>query len=443
MYLIKNMKKLILIFILAFNLTSAFAVTKSDAEANPKDAELNRTYAIEMLAKGDYAEALAGIERTIIAKPTDIPARFFRAKVLVILGRGEEVKDELEFITTLKLAPSDIDEAKKLLDEIEFASRTFSGSISIQYGFGYTDNANSWSKTGMRTDTVPLKSLYSEDKKDDTTYNGAAIFSGKNILNDDRTLSLKFTLGKTLNEAMDSYEKDMKVTLGSVGLDYESKNGLLLGLKTGYTEIDRNNEAVNSSGETESLYTDITSRKHSLEIGKKYDSGAKVSLIYSETDDDHKLGTSPNNSDANITGVELKTFYPLTDSSVLSASIYRKESRADLTTDAAKRSSNKDTTGISMKLLQVLAKGHLMTYGYSRSETDFLNQDIPSTSTKRADESSVYSLSYRIDGDKLWDPIKDWKVTFGFKHSDSDSNLKASQVESNSASVLISRVFTF
>ena len=434
----KNLQ--ILLFLVCFY-SSAFAVTKSEAEANPKDAELNRSYAIAMLAEGNFPEALAGIERTIIAKPTDIPARFFRAKVLVLLGRGDEVKDELQFMTTLKLAPTDINEAKKLLDEIEFASRTFSGSISVQLGLGYTDNANSWSKTGMRTDTIPLESLYTEHKQDDVTYKGAVIFSGKTVLSDDRTVSLKYTAGGTLNEATDSYEKDMKVKLGSLGLEYVSKDGLLLGIKAGLTKIDRNNEAVNTDGDTETLYTDITSKKYSFEVGKKYDSGTKVSFILSDANDDHEKGTSPNNSDANIRGYELKTFAPISDTSVLSASVYLKESRADLSTDAAKRSSNKDTTGISLKLLHVLAPGHLMTYGYARSETDFLNQDVPSTTTKRADESNIYSLSYRVDGDKVWAAAEDWKFTLGATHSDADSNLKAAQVESNSVSITASRVF--
>lgn len=422
--------------------SSCFAVTKQEAEASPSDGELNRSYAIEMLAEGNLTEALSGIERTIIAKPTDIPARFFRAKVLVLLGRGDEVKDELQFITTLKLAPSDLDEAKKLLDEIDRAGRTFSGTVSVQAGLGYTDNANSWSKTGLQYGSVALTSLYNEDKKSDTTYKGAVIFSGKNTLNDSKTLALKYTAGGTTNQALDSFEKDMKVTLGNIGLTYESKGGLILGLTGGVTRIDRNNKVTPETGAGEqTLFTDMTSTKYSFEIGKKYNGGSKASYIYSDTTDDHKRGASPDNSDSNTTGHELRVFTPVSQSALLSGSIYTKESRADLSTDAAKRTSNKDISGYSLKLFHILAPGHLMTYGYTHSETDFLTQEVPSTSTKRADEASSLSVSYRIDGDKLWSAAEGWKVSFGIRKTDSDSNYKAAAVESNSFDITLSKVF--
>ena len=436
------MRKLLSAALLLAATSPVFAVTQQDAEANPSDGELNRDYAIEMLAEGNLSQALAGIERAIIALPTDIPARFFRAKVLVLLGRGNEIKDELQFITTLKLAPSDLDEAKKLLSEIERAGRTFSGSVSVQAGIGYTDNANSWSKTGLQYGNVPLTSLYNDDKKADKTYKGAVIFSGKNTLNDSRTLALKYTAGGTTNQALDSFEKDMRVTLGSLGLEYESKDGLILGLKAGVTRIDRNNEVTpETTGVEETLFTDINSTKYSVEIGKKYDGGTKVSYIYSDTTDDHKRGASPNNSDSQIAGHEIRLFTPVSQSALLSASMYKKASRADLSTDAAKRTSNKDTTGYSLKLFHILAPGHLMTYGYTSSETDFLTQNVPSTTTKRADEANSWSVSYRIDGDKLWAPAKDWKISFGASRSDSDSNLEAAAVESTTYDITASKVF--
>ena len=82
-----------------------------------------------------------------------------------------------------------------------------------------------------------------------------------------------------------------------------------------------------------------------------------------------------------------------------------------------------------------------MTYGYTSSETDFLTQNVPSTTTKRADEASSLSVSYRIDGDKLWAPAKDWKISFGVSRSDSDSNYKAAAVEATSYDITASRVF--
>ena len=413
----------------------AVAVTKSEAEAASSDAELNRTYAIEQLSSGNLEEALLGIERTIIAKPTDIPARFFRAKVLVLLGRGEEVKDELQFITTLKLAPTDLAEAEKLLAEIEKASRSFTGSVSVQMGLGYNDNANSYSKTGLRYGTTPLSTVYPQDKKiADTISQGAVIFSGKSTLNQSKTLALKYTAGRTMSNAADTHEKDMGVTLGSFGVEYGFGSGWFIGTKIGSTKVDRTN-TVNGGD----FATDISTTKYTFEIGKTLESGAKVTYLYSDSSDDHSGTTTAKRLDTSAKQHELRLSSPLSSSMLLSASVSSKETLADDRT--YKDNYDKDTTAYSLNLYQFLAPGHLMTYGYSNSSSDYDSYTIPTDGGIRSDESSVLSVKYRIDGDKLFDALSGWKVTFGVKRSDTDSNLKSSQVESNAFDVTVSRVF--
>ena len=48
-----------------------------EAEAQPDNVDLNRTFAQEQFAAGNLADALVGIERVIIASPLDLSARFF------------------------------------------------------------------------------------------------------------------------------------------------------------------------------------------------------------------------------------------------------------------------------------------------------------------------------------------------------------------------------
>ena len=57
-------------------------------------------------------EALRKIVQVIIARPADLAARFFRSQILVSLGRGEEVRQELELMTTLNIPQADKDKAK-------------------------------------------------------------------------------------------------------------------------------------------------------------------------------------------------------------------------------------------------------------------------------------------------------------------------------------------
>ena len=413
----------------------ALAVTKQEAESDPSNPELNRTYAIEMLAKGDLSEALSGIERTIIAAPTDIPARFFRAKVLVLLGRGDEVKDELEFITTLKLAPGDIDEAKKLLAEIEKAQRSFSGSVTVQLGVGYNDNANGYSKTGLSHGTTPMTTVYSVDKKHaDTITNGAVIFSGQSTLNESKSLALKYVAGKTISNGADTHEKDMGVTLGNIALRYTSNSGLYTEGKVGITDVDRTNKVDGAD-----FASDISTTKYSLEFGKTFAGGTKVSYHLSDSSDENSGYDTAKRADTSSTQHDLRLSAPLGQSALLSASAYVKDTEADDRT--YKDNYDKETTGYGLNVYHFLAPGHLMIYGYSSSSTDFDSYTVPTDGGIRSDESTTLSLKYRIDGDKFFSGAKDWKLTFGASQRDSDSNYKRSASEVNTFDMTLSRVY--
>lgn len=421
-------------FILASQISYA-AVSQSEAESNPSNAELNRTYAIEMLASGNLDQALAGIERTIIAKPTDIPARFFRAKILVLLGRGDEVKDELQFITTLKLAPQDLVEAEKLLAEIEAASRSFSGSVSVQMGVGFNDNANSYSKSGYRYGTRRLTTVYPEDKKhSDLITQGAVIFSGQNDLNSSKTLAVKYVAGKTISNGSDTHEKDMGVTLGNVGLRYTMKNEVYLETKAGVTRISRTNK-VNGGD----FATDIATNKYSFEIGKTLAKGARISYLYSNISDNHSRTDTADNQDSSSTQHDIRISAPISSSTLISASGYYKTTEAD--NRDYKDNYDKDVTGLAVNLYQFLAPGHLMTYGYSKTSSDYVSYSIPEDGGIRSDETSVVSIKYRLDAEKLISSATGWKLAFGVKRSETDSNLKSSQVESNSFDITLSKVF--
>ena len=92
------MKKFLLGAVIAISsLNVASAVTEQEALASPDDVELNRTFAQEQFAQGNYQKALEGIERVIIAKPLDLSARFFRINLMVVLNRGRS-RDELQTI---------------------------------------------------------------------------------------------------------------------------------------------------------------------------------------------------------------------------------------------------------------------------------------------------------------------------------------------------------
>ena len=76
----------------------SFAQTSA---ATTQNIEANRAAAQKLLADGMLNEALQRIEQVIIAAPRDLSARFFRSQILVSLGRGQEVCQEVELMASL------------------------------------------------------------------------------------------------------------------------------------------------------------------------------------------------------------------------------------------------------------------------------------------------------------------------------------------------------
>ena len=418
--------------VLYFN--AALAITLSEAEANPKDSELNRKFAIERFAENDLEPALAAIERVIIVKPTDISARFFRAKILVLLNRGNEVKDELELITTLKLPKKDIQAANKLLDEIEKWNRKFNGSRTVLFGFGFTDNANNWSDSGKANPTVNLASLYDENKKySDFFGNATLMVNGQYALDSRKRFNIDLSGGVTAKTLADTVEQESKVFFGKVGLSWENSSQLKIHSAYGKTKLDR----VNRYNDT-NVNSDILISTWELGIKKKFSGGKSIGYTYSDTFNDHSGIDTAYKSDANAVKHKIDASAPISKSIFFSGNLSSTKNEADLRTAAAIKSSDKDTTAYSASLFKIMENGDTLILGYSASTTDFGTQTVTDGS-KRADSNSTYKVGYRIPADKLFASLGGWKLGFEYKLSDSSSNLEAAELTSNTVSFSLSK----
>ena len=89
-----------------------------------------RSAAQSALANGDRVEALRRIEIVVRAIPDDLSARFFRAQLLVAMGRGAEIRDEIELMTMLNLPNAERQKARKLLAKIDSEGKCLSGKIT-------------------------------------------------------------------------------------------------------------------------------------------------------------------------------------------------------------------------------------------------------------------------------------------------------------------------
>ena len=89
-------------------------VTWPNLMADPDNAELNRQFVSERLTEGDLPAALSAVERLIILRPTDIPARILRAEILVNLANDTLAKGELDALAKLPLRPEQTERIKRL-----------------------------------------------------------------------------------------------------------------------------------------------------------------------------------------------------------------------------------------------------------------------------------------------------------------------------------------
>ena len=82
-----NTKSFFMFLLMSLVLVSAPSFAQNIG-SDQSSIEVNRAAAQKLLADGQANAALRRIEQVIIAAPRDLSARFFRAQILVGLGRG-------------------------------------------------------------------------------------------------------------------------------------------------------------------------------------------------------------------------------------------------------------------------------------------------------------------------------------------------------------------
>jgi Flp pilus assembly protein TadD len=119
-----NMKSFFMFIVMSLAVVSAPGLAQTNASTDAS-IEVNRAAAQQLLADGQPNAALRRIEQVIIAAPRDLSARFFRAQILVSLDRGDEVREELLLMSSLKLSTDDQAKAAALLAQIDGGGSIF------------------------------------------------------------------------------------------------------------------------------------------------------------------------------------------------------------------------------------------------------------------------------------------------------------------------------
>ena len=167
-----------------FMLTSIFICLAKlgHAQQSLSDAEIQslRNEAQQHVQQKQFDAALDRMTQVVIARPTDLSARFFRAQILTSLGRGAEIASELHLMTTLDIPKADKQKARQLLAAIKMRDRRFTANITFKAGIGYGNNINSWPKGGQVTSKTGIDAAMPDpiyrkyDKKSDTIRSGSA-----------------------------------------------------------------------------------------------------------------------------------------------------------------------------------------------------------------------------------------------------------------------------
>lgn len=417
---------------------SAFAQT----EISEEQVQEKRTNAQTAFSEGRADDALSLIEQVIIAKPTDLSARFFRAQILVSLNRGSEIRNELVLMSKLNLPADDIKRAKNLIAAIDKSESRLSGIARISAGLGYTDNANSWPKNGSYTYDSGLvvdlpDPVYEKSKKQsDTLKQGSLSIYGKYEITEARDLVANFNFSASIDDASTTVNRDKKSYTAGTGLEYTFSSDTTLKAGISTSSIDR----VNFHNDT-NVSTDLDQTTYTYNVDQKFGTISTGLRHVVSTTDASKL-TTADQSDATKTTNSIYLGSPLMSSMYVRGTLSAAESRTDNNKDlaASRKKTDKDINSASLIVVKVLPYQQRLVASASVSETKYKTA-VVGPNIARKDTTNSLTLKYSIQGEELLDMLTGYELGSSLSMSSTSSNQESSKVQSNTLMFTISRRF--
>ena len=418
-------------------------ITEEQALADPA---LDRSFAQEQFAEGNFEKALSAIERVIIESPLDLSARFFRINLMVVLNRGAEVRDELETILSLSLPEADLQRARDLLQTIDRKNAKFNGRVAFRTGIEFDDNVNSWSN--LEQDLSGVISERSDDKLgetsqlDDIALQTSLSFSGSYALSADKTTLAKFSLFGQFKPYQDTKYKKATTTSASLILS-QRVDSLTAEIGASFAKVDKVNYTNDVDGVRTTLNTN--SAITSSFVNLNYRLNPKVTLNYRYTDGEQdNSGFDEGAADAfdiDTSSHAATVLIPLANKMLAQLGYTYSEARNVDQRDgasAARKNTDSDTDTVSVALFKTLANSDSIIWRskYGTSETLY----TPTTeSTKRRTRTLTSSVEYKANLKRFKPELEGWSVGGKLQNSHADSNIMDSKKNSNTASLYIER----
>ena len=415
----------------------------AQAQASPLSDEqvaTLRSEAQQFLVNKKPEQALEKIVQVIIARPADLAARFFRSQMLVSLGRGEEVRQELELMTTLKIPQADKDKARQLVNTIDKMGRLYTGSFTLKAGLGYGNNVNSWPNGGETTSSTGVNAgmpdpIYKKYQRISDTIRSASVsFSGSYFLNEARNFKANYGFSSSYKDAGDTVSLDSKLFSFRAGLQADFESGYTLKGNIAKTKLNR----VNDNNGT-AVNSDLSITGVDAELSKKITQKVTVGYKISSSKNRNTAIAKAKDSDADIIGHNIYIGSPIGNAAYARLTTTISHSRAAENRAANKKKANKDSRSISALIVKVLPGNQRIigTLGYT--QTTHLENSI--AGKKRLDKTQSMTLGYTIKGEEIWKPLGD--ISFGVDgtYSKTSSNQASARVHGKTITLSASKKF--
>ena len=406
-----------------------------------EQVKADREAAQKALAEGRQEEALDLISQVVIARPTDLSARFFRAQILVSLGRGAEIREELVLMASLNLPADDKKRALELVKVIDKQGSRLSGQASIKLTIGHTDNANSWPENGQTTGETgvisPLTDMYDKFKPiSDEFVEGSVSVFGDYKLTEAGDWKFPFRFTGSKKEASDTVNLDSKYFAAKGGISKEFDTGTSIKTNIGKTIIDRVNDYDGTA-----VNTDLDVMNYDIEIGQKYGQ-YQTSIKYASSESDASKTSTADLYDATTNTTTLSVSRPLGSTMFIRGSLASAQTRNDSDALASKKKTDRDDTTLSLLLVKVLPSNQRIIAAASFGQKEYTEYLVDTTpNTKREDETFSLNIGYTIAGQELLSYLDGYELGTNFTYYKSDSNQESAIVESKTVTFSISRKF--
>lgn len=439
--------------LLLLNLIFTLSVHPSEATAANQDTPKNigETVALNLalvnLQQGKLDEALINIEKVLIADPRNFDARYIRGQILYLLGRGDEVLEEIKLLSTLPLPADKKIRAKKLAQNIEGAD---GWQFKARIGLSVTsnDNANSFPESGIfeyfdgtTTTLINRVDNVNDDavaKIDDTSFGLMAGFEGKYQFDQD---SLNFSISAQEIDG-DKTENTTSNTMAGA-LSYKmvrGANNLNLGL--GYTTIDRTNTvfSVTRNGQVQ-LNNDIDVIQARLGYSYKLQNGWRLFYNFKYTEQDHSNTPTANDSDSEELSHSVGTL------AKFSSSVYARMHVTHSDREAAESSANavakteREQDGYGFGIFWLPKANHQVNFFYEYAESEYATR-LTSAPRIREDERTIYGVNYRLNAEALSPKLEGWKINASYTINENKSNLSIYEIDTNLWKLTVTKEFT-